>query len=412
MYNQPMKIAVIGAGASGIFAALQAAWLGADVTLLEHNAVIGKKLLVTGSGRCNITNAAISPEKYTCADSHWLAQVFQAFGVQGLLALLDDLGIPVSATADGWYYPLSNSAHSVVMILQAALIQAGVHISLQTHVGQITKAKQGFHLSYTCAGEAGWAIFDRLIVAAGGCAQPGLGASGKLLTSLEALGHTVLPPHPALAPVLATLGAVKALQGLRFDVAASLWQHNEKICQTQGNLIFTEWGLNGPAVMDLSHHISAYPVETLTLSLDFLALCRPQFDALLARQRHTSQPLLAFLSAFFVPKSATFFLKNLHLNPDAPLAEVNDSALQTLRTLLTDLRLPVKGVRGFDFCQVSSGGVPVTEVSPLTFESGCLPALYLTGETLDVVGRCGGYNLQFAFSSGVLAGKSAGQPQG
>lgn len=408
-YNCRMTIAIIGAGASGMAAALQAAWKGAAVTLFERNESVGRKLLVTGSGRCNITNEAVKAAQYACADTAWMKTLLQAFGVRDLLSMLASIGIPVQKTADGWYYPLSNSAQSVVEAFSSALQLAGVQVVCQAQVTSLRAGKPGFLVQYSLNGKKQEQPFEQVIVSAGGAAYPALGSRGELFPVLERLGHTVLPMRPALAPLVVTLGSLRALQGMRLNVGASLWQGARQLAATRGNLIFTEWGLNGPAVMDISHHVSANPGAGLELSLNLLEYVQEDFDHLLAQKRESHMPVRVFLDAFFPPKVSAVYLKNARLPEDIPLSQVDDDALQRLMQRLHDTRLAVKDVRGFEFCQVSAGGVPVSEVNPRTLESSRVKNLYLTGETLDVVGPCGGYNLQFAFSSGTLAGKAVVQ---
>lgn len=388
-------------------AALQAAWKEADVTLFEHNAEVGRKLLVTGSGRCNITNAAATAEKYTCADSAWMAALLNQFGVKNLVDMLLEIGIPVRATFDGWYYPLSESAHTVVAAFSSALATSGVKLNLSTQVVSVATDGDRFMVGFSRDNNKNYSEFDRLIVSAGGKAYPTLGSRGELFPVLETLGHSVHPKRPALAPVLADLGRLKSLQGVRLDAGVTLWEGARQLASAQGNLIFTQWGLNGPAVMDISHHVSACPNANLELSLNVLAFFQDEFDSLLAQHRTASLPVRVLLGAFLPPKATALYLKNARLNGDAPLGEVEDGALQELINQLNDTRVAVKGVRGFEFCQVSAGGVPVGEVDALTLESRLVKGLYLTGETLDVVGPCGGYNLQYAFSSGALAGRAA-----
>jgi predicted Rossmann fold flavoprotein len=402
-----MSIAVIGAGPSGMTAALQAAWQGASVSLFERNTIAGRKLLVTGSGHCNITNEAVSGRKYACADFAWMNTLFQYFGVQNLISMLRDIGIPLYKTSDGWYYPLSNSAQSVVDAFSNALLMSGVILRLSTQVTSIKSARNGFTVGYKKEDEKEEAFFKQVIVAAGGKAYPTLGSRGELFPIIEQLGHTLLPKRPALAPVVADLGGLRALQGIRLDTGVTLWDGKKQLATTAGNLIFTQWGLNGPAVMDISHHISAQPDAKLTLSLNLLEFYQTEFDELLSQKRSEPLPVRIFLGAFFPPKVASLYLKITHLPENVRLSQMDDKKLDSLIENLKNTRLQVKGVRGFEYCQVSAGGIPVTEINPETLESRLIKGLYLTGETLDVVGPCGGYNLQYAFSSGALAGLAA-----
>ncbi len=398
-----MDIGIIGAGASGIFVALTAARSGAHVTLFDHNAEIGKKLLVTGSGRCNLTNAALSPEKYTCADPAWMQAFLQAFPLEALLAELDTLGIPTHHSDDGWFYPLSDSAHSVVDILRQALLARGVELRLSTQVVDFWQQGGGFAVRFPSGEPARTQSFDKLVVAAGGKAYPALGSRGELFPTLARLGHTVVPLVPALGPLTLSLGAWKALQGLRFDVKTGIWAGDDLLGESFGNVIFTAWGMNGPGVMNLSHLAARQPGEKLSLSLDFGAAFRLEWERRLAKDNPAT--LKAVLEAFFPPKAAEFFLAQAHIPPEARMRELSRAQAQQLQRILRATRLPITGIKGFEQSQVSAGGVPVGEVDARTCQSRLVPGLYLVGETLDVVGPCGGFNLHFAFGSGCLAGR-------
>jgi hypothetical protein len=404
-------LGIIGAGPAGMMAALQAAAEGAHtdgagVLLFDSNPTPGRKLLVTGSGRCNITNANAAAERYACADPAWMAQVLAQFGHADLRTFLAEIGILTYATADGWCYPLSESAQTVVDALTAALMLANVELHTGTKIKNIRSSNGGFTL--VTAEDEKFAV-ERLVLAAGGKAYPTLGSTGELFPALERLGHHVLPVLPALAPILAELGPFRKLQGVRLDVQASLWDGKTRLAETSGNLIVTEWGFNGPAVMDLSHLVSTYPGRSLRLELNLLAANEAVLRSLIERKRRLSIPLGVVLEAVLPPKVPPAFLKAAGLPVDVLLKEISDEKLQNLLYLLTHVSVAVKGTRGFEYCQLKTGGVPVTEVDPASMASRVVPGLYLIGEVLDVVGPCGGYNLQFAFSSGAIAGIAAGK---
>ncbi|HQL38345.1 MAG TPA: aminoacetone oxidase family FAD-binding enzyme [Anaerolineaceae bacterium] len=399
--SKPIRIGIIGAGPAGMMAALQAAWRGVPVTLFDANPGVGRKLLVTGSGRCNLTNQGIAPDRYVCDQPELLARLFVRFGREDLIHTLEKIGILVHPTPDGWYYPCSESAATVVDAFAAALVQAGVELRMESRVTGLQHSRAGFTLR---VGEAEW-ICDSLVVAAGGQAYPTLGSRGDLYPQLERLGHTLRPAHPALAPVVADVRSFHKLQGVRLDAVAQIWQAKTLLGQTTGNLIFTQWGFNGPAVMDLSHLVSTRAGKNLTLVLNLLpGEMELRLRQLLAQKRREPIPLRVLLGAVLPPKVPAWVLAVANLPVDLPMQSVSEPVLEDVLHRLMHLSASVQGVRGFEFAQVSTGGVPLAEVNPETMESNMVPGLYLAGETLDVIGPCGGFNLQFAFSSGAAAG--------
>lgn len=408
-----ITVGVIGAGPAGIMAALEAARSGTPVLLFDGNRIVGRKLLATGNGRCNLSNANVAPERYTCADSSFLAKMLARLPREQLLAHLRHLGILTYCTADGWYYPVSNSAVTVVDALSAALTLAGVEVRLQTTITDICWDVTKFVLTANETRELREApkashtygiSVDRLIVAAGGKAYPALGARGICFPLLAKLGHTIVPLRPALAPVLADVKQFHKLQGVRLDVGLALYLGEAKLGETVGNLMFTQTGFSGPAAMDLSHLLSAHPGAPLRLTLNLIPRHLAELRQLIADKRTLSIPLRTILAAVLPPKVPPVFLGLAGLSVDIALNQVSESKLDQVLRLLTSISVAVKGTGGFEVAQSSSGGVPVTEVDPLSMESRRVKGLYLVGEVLDVVGPCGGYNLHFAFSSGAIAG--------
>ncbi|MEA3408563.1 MAG: aminoacetone oxidase family FAD-binding enzyme [Chloroflexota bacterium] len=399
------RIGIVGAGAAGMMAALEAARRGAQVLLFDTNPMVGRKLLVTGGGRCNISNRHVAAEAYTCADRAFLETAFALWGHERTIARLEELGIPTYATHDGWCYPLSDSGATVAQAFAAMLHLAGVEVHLKTKISDVRLAAGCLILEV--GGPSHTLTVDRAVVATGGKAYPALGSGGDFFSVLERLGHRVLPVRPALAPVVADVRRLHKLQGVRLDVGLTLLQGDDVVGRTAGNMMFTNYGLSGPAAMDLSHLISTRPHADLTLSVDLLHYTRDALLPLISRFREKPVPLRVILGAVLPVKIPPVLINMAGLRDDVTMDALSASDLEGVLDLAADLSVAVKGTRGFEVCQLSTGGVPVTEVEAKTMASRVIPHLHLAGEVLDVVGPCGGYNLQFALTSGALAGAGA-----
>ncbi len=396
-------VGIIGAGPAGILAALESSKKGNQTLLFDSNPGIGRKLLVTGAGRCNLTNTAVDAERYTCADRKWMTALLKTFGHEDLLAYLQELGILTTSTLDGWFYPASYSAATVVDTLTSELEKQKVDLVLNTRITTVDRSDSGFFL--LDARKMKYHV-DHLVLAFGGKASPDLGSTGELFPVLAQWGHTVIPLRPALAPIEADMRNYRALQGVRLDARARLFKSNSLLGETTGNLIFTEWGLNGPAVMDLSHLVHFKNEAELHLELDLLLDFEKNLHNLFERKSESKVPARVLLGSILPPKVPPVILAQAGLDADIQVDRLTPENLSGIFQLLKALPFHVTGVRGFKYCQISAGGVPVIEVDPKTMRSLIIPGLLLTGEVLDVVGPCGGYNLQFAFSSGVTAGRA------
>jgi predicted Rossmann fold flavoprotein len=398
-------IGIVGAGPAGIMAALEARRLGARVLIFDTNAMVGRKLTVTGNGRCNISNLNVRADRYLCADPRFLEIALARYDQHATLARLEELGILTYATPDGWCYPLSNSAAAVANTLAAALDVAGVEVRLKTKISGIKP--RGERLSLIAGGPENIYAVDRVIVATGGKAYPALGSNGSFFAVLAALGHTIAPVQPALVPIVADMRPLHKLQGVRMDVGLKLLAGDQLLGETVGNTLFTDTGLSGPAAMDLSYLVNAHVGAELTLCVDLIREHRGALEALLQRMRSKPFPLRVLLGAVMPAKVPPVAMELAGLSPEGRIDQITPGELAALLEQLSDIRLRVRGTRGFQHAQLSTGGVPVTEVDPQRMASRQVPGLHLAGEVLDVIGPCGGYNLQFAFTSGALAGAGA-----
>lgn len=379
-----------------------------SVTLFEHEARIGRKLAVTGAGRCNLSNDGVSAGVYHGAELEWTEQLLECFSVEDLERALYRLGIPIFKTDDGWYYPLSQSAASVVSILEERLLGQGVSMRVATYVRNVSYQKDhGFELTYKDynSGESHVELFDRLIVATGGKSYPELGSKGQFFAQLEGLGHTINRLNPALGPIEVNLGRFNALQGLRFDAHTAVFNGEECLGRSFGNLIFTKKGLNGPGVMNLSHLITQNPNQKLQLEINFIGQWIEEL-AEAAVDENNQGSLRALLLRYFAPKAVDFFIKEADLKPQKALRAITEEDFQKLIQTLSMNRFDITGAGDYSNSQLTAGGVATEELNPQTLESKMVPGLFIVGEAIDLFGPCGGYNLHVAFATGYLAGKT------
>lgn len=399
------RLGIIGAGPAGLMAALEASRCGMEVHLFDSNPRVGRKLKATGAGRCNITHQGAAARRYFCSDPDFIGKNFSAFSQSQLVNTLNSIGIPIYATPDGWCYPLSESAINVVDILEAHLRQEGVKIYNKTKICDIQLQKSEFLLA-----EANAKLtysFERIVCATGGKAYPKLGSTGEFFSCLKRLGHTIVPVFPALAPLLTDPKPIHKLQGVRLDAGVRLFRNLELLGDTTGNIIFNEWGINGPGVMDLSYLVSMNQNSALSLEINFLPIHEELLQEIIKNNRPSSIPLQVIFQAILPLKVVMLFMELAGLSPEIQINNVPDESLEYLFDLIKKFRVEVRGTRGFDFSQISTGGVPLAEIFPVSLESRLLPGLFFAGEVMDVVGPCGGYNLHWALTSGVLAGRAA-----
>ena len=395
-------VVVIGGGASGMMAALSAAEQGHRVVLLERQQRLGRKLMATGNGRCNLTNTAASPAHYHGAEADFVRPALEAFGAEATLAFFHALGLLTVEEYGGRVYPLSNSANSVLDVLRFALDRAGVEQRCGCSAREIRRREQG----YSVLTDGGTLEADALIVACGGCAGSKLGGVTDGYTLLKALGHKRTGLYPSLVQLLTAPELPRTLKGVRCPARLRLTAGESLLAETEGELQFTETGVSGPAVFDLSR-AAATGGEGLTLHIDFLGRSGEETLALL-RQRRTAFPDLEtgeILTGMLHNRLGRMLVRQAGLNMALPLRALGENELKKLAAVLLDLQLPVRGTEDFDHAQVTAGGVKTGGFNPETLESWFMPGLFVCGEVLDVDGDCGGYNLQWAWSSGHLAGR-------
>ena len=396
-----MRIGIIGGGAAGMMAAIQLQKENIEVQLFDANSDLGRKLGATGAGRCNISNLSASAGCYFTDDKKVLQTCFETLTNAEVLDALANVGIPTAASDDGWIYPLSFSAANVVNILKNNL--EDVPVFQNTLVSNIQKTGKGFLIS--TADHSRQYEFDKLLVTCGSPANPQLGARDAIYKPLEKLGHRIIPVLPALSPVETDPGPFHKLQGVRLDAELTLLRDKKEIAHTMGNIIFTQWGLNGPGVMDLSHLIDSRSPDSYRLRINFA----PQF--LQTLRKSFNDPSLQMLSpacvlqGFFPTKIVDFLLRLTGFDQRKTCADLSRKDKEILLYAIQNQEIGIRGVRGFKFAQASTGGIALGEIDGRTMESYICPGLYFAGEILNVLGPCGGFNLHWAFQSGLLAAR-------
>lgn len=403
-----MNFGIIGAGPAGIFSALTIKEQNPEhtVTIFDGNQKIGRKLFATGNGRCNITNMNAAPDKYFSVKPGNLDPVFRKYGSTQIRKKLNSLGIPTVQTEDGWVYPQSWSAANVVQILADALETAGVTVQSGSKVTGITLSGTKFVLTIEGAGKT--KPFDRLILTSGSRAFPQLGANTSILSELFQFGHRDLPFIPALAPVSAKGDIFKALQGMRIDADVTVLKNKEELGSSFGNVIFTDYGLNGPGVMNVSHLISEKDAKDYMLRLNFLpGDLKRQLDEFFYRHINRDYPYRSVYLSVLPMKLVEYFFKIWKLDWETSCKRIDSRTFRIHLKRLENGLIPIEGNRGFNFAQAAAGGIPLAEVDLNTMQSRKQKGLYFAGEVLDVVGPCGGYNLTWAIATGMIAGASA-----
>lgn len=408
--EQPVRVAVIGGGAAGMMAALSARRAGATVTILEKNQRVGRKLLATGNGRCNLTNTGLEIARYHGRRPKFAHGALSRFDQYRTIAFFEQLGVAHKVETGGKVFPVSNQASSVLDVLRYALEQEGVHTQLECNVRALRRHRGGFRLE-----AAGGRRFeaDRVIITTGGMAAPQLGSTGDGYQLAAEHGHRVVPPFPALVQLRLKHNIFKHIRGIKFEGAVEILAGEKILDRAAGEILFTGYGVSGPPVFDVSRTAGARLQRGTTTILKLILVAdrsREELEQLLIR-RFTDQPrkTLAFSFVGFLPKRlGEVVLKEAGIqDPRRMVATLTAPERQRLLDLLQDWRFTVAGTNSWPAAQVTAGGVDVRDINPKTMESKLVPGLYFAGEVVDIDGDCGGFNLQWAWSSGWVAGRSA-----
>ena len=404
------QILVIGAGPAGMMAAIRAAENGAAVTLLEKMKRPGRKMMITGKGRCNITNAADVPEiiRNIHGNGAFLNSSMRAFDNQDVMEFFRQQGVPVKVERGNRVFPVSDKAQDVVDAMVHRLHELDVRIELEMPVADIllqegrvagVRTKSGAHYKA-----------DAVILAVGGASYPGTGSTGDGYEMAKKLGHTVVPLRPSLVPLETEEEWVKDVQGLSLrNVRATLLAGGEKVQEMFGEMMFTHFGVTGPIILSMSRRAAKCLAEGKFVELELNlkpALTPEKLDARIQRdfEQHIRKSLKNGLLDLLPHKLIEPVLDCAYLDPEKPVNQVTAEERHRLVETLQHLTLTITKTRPLAEAIVTAGGVSVREINPKTMESKLVPGLYFAGEVVDVDAYTGGYNLQAAFSMGNAAG--------
>lgn len=462
----PRHVAVVGAGAAGLTAAIRAAESGARVTLLNAHPKVGLKILMSGGTRCNVTHATVTERDYFGGSRHVVARILRAFTpAQTLDWFRNQLGVPLKLEESGKYFPESDDAQTVLDALLGACERAGVELRAGARVVRLERtgasadgadidveaARAGmqrpgaeaasgegarglrlgvqrvadsaaFGGEVAAAGRTAWPLpaagpdewldADAVVVATGGLSFPRTGSDGTGYALLGSLGHTLVPPVPALTPLVSPDPFCNGGRGIAMRAALTLWVDGKKAQTCEGSLLFAHFGLTGPVALDLSRHWHRAEGRARRVTINFLP---GESEEMLAAEwvgageRRSGRGSRSFLAARLPERIADMLTAETGLGGVAMSQTPKARRAAALRLVL-EREIEVTGTLGYEKAEVTAGGVPLSEVDASTLESRVVPGLYLCGEVLDVEGRLGGFNFQWAWSSGSVAGRSAGKP--
>lgn len=406
------RVIVIGGGASGMMAAITAAESGAAVTLLEKNDRLGKKMLITGKGRCNVTTDKDTTEIINSFvhNGKFLYTALSSFSNQQVKYFFEEAGVPLKVERGERVFPVSDQSKDIVNALRRKMQEAGVDVWLNATVKELLLEDGRAVGVQLLNGQKLRA--NHMIVATGGASYPGTGTTGDGYHFARKAGHTIVPLRPSLIPLECAEGYVKALQGLslknvNFTIETA---QGKKLVQEFGEMLFTHFGVSGPIVLSASYKAVDYwqkNKEPLVGIIDFKPALTPEkLDARILRdiEEQKNKQLKNSLHTLMPGKLIPVFIQRAGISPDKAMHQITREERQRMVELLKQFRFTVTKARPIEEAIVTAGGVSVKEVSPKTMESKLVPGLYFTGEVLDIDGMTGGFNLQAAFSTGYLAG--------
>lgn len=400
-------VVIIGAGASGLVTAIVSARRGKKVLILEKNNKVGKKLLATGNGKCNISNQRPNLERYYSKNPKFIAQVFEGYNYQSIKQFFKSIGLELIEAKEGKAFPMSLQASSVVELLVCECEQLGVKTICEVDVKRVIKENSSYKLIY----EQGEVEAKKLIIATGHISAPQLGGVDSGITFAKKLGHTLIKSFPTLVQLTSSMKNLKSIAGVKVESRVTLHKKNRTI-QKKGDVLFTSYGLSGLAILDISRFVMEELLHSsnVTLEIDLMPkMSQEQLLSIMKKSlvKKSSKPLTIWLQGFINKKLILPILKPLKLeNETLASLYIEIEKLEKIADKIKRFQVIIDGSRGYKGAEVATGGINTKEINPKTMESKRHRGLYFTGEVLDVDGDRGGFNLHFAWVTAIRAGKN------
>lgn len=400
------RIAIIGAGPAGMSASIAAARAGAKVILFERNDIAGKKLLLTGNGKCNFTNVDMHSDYFSFEEGSYAESIMESMTTKDVCDFFADMGV-LSTERKGCFYPFTGQSQTIQSALIHTIDKLGVELVTKTCIDKIVKENDSFVIHT----EKKTYQFDRVILACGGKAAPKTGSDGFGYRLARSFGHTVSRTYPVLVQLISDAPNLKAIAGVRCYANVSAWVDNVKVASDYGELQMTDYGLSGIPIFHLSRFLSKEVEEGLSceVSVDFVPQVSPgALDEFVSNriENFSGETIQAFLNGLVHSKLAEYITKERRQISNSLVRPEDKEIIMNLLKEMKDWRFHITGHKGFEHAQVTKGGVLLEEIDE-TMQSKLTKGLYFAGEMVDVDADCGGYNLHWAWASGKKAGEEA-----
>ncbi len=392
------RIAIIGAGAAGLMTAIQCGLRNIPVEVFDSQKNLGKKILIAGGGRCNVTNKEMSEKKFNCENPRFVKNVLKHFSLKDTLAYFESRQLPLKCEPEfNKYFPVSDKASDVLQTFLNHLSDLKIPIHRESRVTSIKKSGNEFLISINEKDEF---KFDKIVLSTGGKSIPQTGSNGLGYEIAKNLGHSITELNPALTPLLSEEPFLELLSGYSLPSEVTMMEGDKKLIAFSGPLLFTHKGYSGPLILNISRHFINSKSENKKLLANWLpGLNKEVLFEIWKTPEYRKKTIQVFMRETFSRQFADVILEKSGIRTEVSLSEINAEQRKQLAVHLFQFPLHVAGFKGFAFAEVTSGGIALSEIELNTLESKLHKDLYFTGEILDVDGQLGGYNFQWAFAS-------------